>query len=127
MEELAEKISNSELEIMNVLWDAGRPLSVTEIRQALQKRLSWEATTVKTMVSRLHAKGVLAQTKKDVFYYSPCISRDFYNRHATEGIIDRLYHGSVRNLVAALVQSNGLSEEDLEELRAMFRVEGSHE
>ena len=68
---LAEKISDSELEVMKVLWEAGDALPVTEIRTALCERRGWEATTVKTLVGRLVAKGALAQEKRKVFYYRP--------------------------------------------------------
>ena len=42
---------------------------------------------------------------------------------ATEDLITRLYNGSARDLVAALVNSDGLTQEDLDELRQMFKVE----
>ena len=121
--ELAAMISDSELEVMRVLWRAGDALPVTEIRETLQKTRGWEATTVKTLVSRLVSKGVIRQEKRNVFYYSPLISEREYNGWATAHLIQRLYHGSARDLVAALVHSEGLTREDLEELRHMFKVE----
>ena len=121
--DLAPKISDSELEVMKVLWQAGDALPVTEIRETLQKTRGWEATTVKTLVSRLVSKGVIRQEKRNVFYYSPLISEREYNGWATDHLIQRLYHGSARDLVAALVHSEGLTKADLEELRQMFKVE----
>ena len=50
-------------------------------------------------------------------------SLEEYNAWATGDLIDRLYQGSARNLVAALVHSDGLTMDDIEELRQMFRVE----
>ena len=121
--ELAEKISDSELEVMKLLWQAGDALPVTEIRETLQRTRGWEATTVKTLVSRLVSKGALRQEKRNVFYYSPLITEREYNAWATDSLIRRLYNGSARELVAALVHADGLSREDLDELRAMFKVE----
>ena len=120
---LADKISDSELEVMKLLWQAEDALPVTEIREALQRSRGWEATTVKTLVSRLVSKGVIAQEKRNVFYYSPRITEQEYNAWATDNLIRRLYHGSAKDLVAALVHSEGLSRQDLEELQAMFHVE----
>ena len=68
MEHLAEKISDSELEVMRVLWDAGTPLPISDIRIALHQRKGWEPTTVKTLVNRLLSKEVLSQEKRNVFY-----------------------------------------------------------
>ena len=123
MSNLAEKISDSELEVMKVLWRAGDALPVTVIREALQKSCGWEPTTVKTLISRLLAKGAISQEKRKVFYYAPCISEREYNQWATRSLISRLYHGSARELVAALVDSEGLTQDDLDELRSMFKVE----
>ena len=121
--QLADKISDSELEVMKVLWQAGDALPVTGIRETLQRTKGWEATTVKTLVSRLVSKGVIRQEKRKVYYYSPLISEKEYNGWATNNLIERLYHGSARDLVAALVHSDGLTQDDLEELRQMFKVE----
>lgn len=122
-EHLADKISESELEIMRVLWRAGDALPVTDIREVLQKTRGWEATTVKTLISRLVTKGVLRQEKRKVFYYSPLLSEKEYNDWATHDLIRRVYHGSARDLVAALVRSDGLTRDDIAELRTMFKVE----
>ena len=120
---LAPKISDSELEVMRVLWQAGNALPVTEIRETLQKSRGWEATTVKTLISRLVTKGVLRQEKRGVFYYSPLVSEVEYNDWATHDLISRVYHGSARDLVAALVRSDGLTQDDIDELRDLFKLE----
>lgn len=124
MVNLAERISDSELEVMRVLWDAACALPIGEIRRALQEKRGWEATTIKTLVQRLVGKGAVAQEKRGAFYYSPLVSEKEYNDWATERLIHRLYRGSAKSLVAALVQSDELSETDIEELRAMFRKGG---
>ena len=121
--ELAERISDSELEVMKLLWQAGDALPVTEIRETLQHTRGWEATTVKTLVSRLVSKGALRQERRNVFYYSPLITEREYNAWATDSLIRRLYNGSARELVAALVRSEGLTQQDIAELRTMFKVE----
>lgn len=123
MEHLAERISDSELEVMRLLWEAGRPLPISDIRIALHQRKGWEPTTVKTLVNRLLSKGVLSQEKQKVFYYRPLVSQEEYKRWATNRLIDKLYRGSARNLVAALVDSASLSQGDIQELRDFFRME----
>lgn len=117
---LAEKISDSELEVMHVLWDAQQPLPVADIRRELQARRSWESTTIKTLVQRLVTKGAVAQEKRGIYYYTPVITEKEYNDWATERLVHKLYRGNVKNLVAALVQADELSEKDLDELRAML-------
>ena len=123
MEHLSEKISDSELEVMRVLWEAGDALPITELRQTLHDRKAWEATTVKTLVQRLVSKGVLEQEKRKVFYYRPLVSEQEYNDWAVSGLMHRLFRGSAKALVATLVKSDELSDEDIAELRELFKVE----
>ena len=121
MEEKAKRITESELEVMHLLWEAVGPLTIAEIRQGLQEKTGWEPTTIKTLVQRLCTKGAVIQEKRDVFYYHPALSEQEYNRWATVNLIHRLYRGSAKSLVASLLRAEELTEEDVEELRAMFR------
>ena len=120
---LAYKITDSELEVMKLLWHADDSLPITEIREKLQKSKGWEPATIKTLVGRLVNKGVVRQEKRKVFFYSPLITEKEYSTWATEDLISRVYYGSARNLISALVDSDGLTKEDLDELRQMFKVE----
>ena len=120
---LASKITDSELEVMKLLWCAKDALPVTAIREHLQESKGWEPATIKTLISRLVAKGAVRQEKRNVYYYSPAISEKEYSSWATKDLITRIFNGKARDLVASLVNSDGLSLEDLAELRDMFKVE----
>ena len=119
----AGKIMGSELEVMKLLWRAEDALPVTQIREELQRTKGWEPATIKTLIARLVTKGAVRQEKRGVYYYSPLIGEGEYSAWATRDLISRVYNGSARELVAALVHSDGLTKEDLDELRQMFRVE----
>lgn len=121
----AGKISDSELEVMRVLWDADSALPVAEIRRILQARRGWESTTIKTLVQRLVNKGAVLQEKHGNYFYSPLVTEKEYNEWATDDLINKLYRGSAKRLVAALVQSDELSEADIEELRALLKGDGA--
>lgn len=116
------KITDSEYEIMNLLWEAGRPLSVAEIRQGLQGT-GWEATTIKTLIARLTGKGALTRSKAGVYLYAPTLGREEYTASAADSLVNRLFRGSAKALVASLIGSKDLTEQDIEELRDLFHVE----
>lgn len=120
MEEIFEKISDSELEVMKVLWTAEDALPISDLRQTLKLSLGWEATTVKTLVGRLCGKGAVTQEKRKTFFYRAAVSQQDYNDWAASRLIRKLYHGSARTLVASLVNNKGLSEDDIAELKALF-------
>ena len=119
----ASKITDSELEVMKLLWCAKDALPVTAIREQLQKSKGWEPATIKTLISRLVSKGAVRQEKRNVYYYSPAISEKEYSSWAAKDLVTRIFNGKASDLIASLVNSDGLSQEDLAELRDMFRVE----
>lgn len=122
MNRLVSKITDSEVKVMRVLWEAGRELPLADIRKTLEQTSKWENSTIKTLLRRLCKKGVVLAVKKDVFYYTPLVSEAEYNEYITQSLIDRLYSGSAKNLVASLIGSKKLNDSDIEELRSLFKV-----
>lgn len=127
MSKLVSKITNSEVEVIRVLWEAGCELRLADIRKTLEQTSDWEISTIKTLLRRLCEKGVVIATKKEVFYYKPLVSETEYNEYTTQSLIDRLYSGNAKNLVASLLGSKKLKEADIEELRNLFKVGDSDE
>ena len=109
-------VSNAELEILETLWSADKPLNAGEIRNLLNENKKWERTTVLTLIQRLLKKGVISQEKKEVYYYSPCVRRSDYVNAEMKSFVDKFFGGSTRNLAAALVENKDLSKEDIEAL-----------
>lgn len=118
-------VSDSELEILEVLWAAGNALNANEIRSALNDHKNWERTTVLTLIQRLVKKGAVTQEKRaqnnrEVYYYTPCIAREEYVRAETKNFVEKFFKGHSKNLAAALVDSDALTKKDIEELRDYF-------
>lgn len=122
------KISEAELEVMKILWEANIPVSTNNICKKLQEQTGWDRSTVRTLIKRLLEKGAIIQEKQEVYCYSAALSEAEYLNAQTKSFVSRLYGGSVKNLVASLVQNNELSPEDIEELREFLRLGAdSHE
>ena len=115
-------VSDSELEILEVLWAADTALNAGEIRNVLNEHKSWERTTILTLIQRLVKKGAVAQEKREVYYYSPCIMREEYVMAETKSFVDKFFKGNSKNLAAALVDSDALTKKDIEELRDYFNT-----
>mgnify|MGYP001037655683 CR=1 FL=1 len=126
MKELAAKISSSELEVLEVLWRSQEPMPISAIRAALEDTHSWDASTVKTLLRRLREKGAVACEKRDVFCYWPLLSRQEYRRWSTLSFLQRVYQGSVRDLVTELVVCCPLSQEDRNALRGILYPQEGH-
>lgn len=115
------KISDAELEILETLWAAGEALNANEIRGRLNEKKDWERTTVLTLIRRLLDKGVVAQEKREVYYYMPMVARSDYVKGETKSFLNKFFKGNAKNLAAALIEDEDLSGEDIEELRAYFQ------
>lgn len=127
MDEMAAKISDSELEVLSVLWDAEEPMSLAQIRESVERTHKWDGSTIKTLVRRLCEKGAVKAEKREVYYYHPLISRQEYSAWSTQNLIHRLFRGSARQLVASLVEGDQLSDQDIRELLELLEQGGRHE
>lgn len=113
-------VSDAELEILEVLWEAGKALNTAQVREKLNERKDWERTTVLTLIRRLLDKGVIIQEKREVYYYLPVLPREEYIRQETRSFVDKFFCGSSKNLAAALVSDEQLTKEEIGELRDFF-------
>lgn len=117
MPEPEEKITDAELEIMEVLWEAEGPLTLARIKAALPEK---NGDTTKTLLRRLCQKEAVGQEKREVYYYRPLVGREELGRFRTRRLIDRLYAGSAKAMVAAMVEHDQLGPRDVAELRELF-------
>ena len=117
----AKKISDAEQQLLELLWEDS-PLGASDIAGRLSAERGWSLNTVKTMLSRLVAKGVLA-TEADGrrFLYRPLVARETVASRQASRLVDRLFGGRVSPLVAQLAEERALTKEDLDELEALVR------
>ena len=113
-------VSDAELEILEVLWEAGKALNAAEIRTLSEKNKKWERTTILTLIQRLVKKGMLAQEKREVYYYRPNVDRKDYVKEETRNFVNKFFKGKAGNMAAALMSDDSLTKEDIEELRDFF-------
>lgn len=120
---MKNKITDSEYELMKILWEAEEPLTVSEVGSKLQGN-DWTPSTVSTFLQRLLKKGVVACEKRGkANLYYPMIERSAYDISETESFLSKVYHGSVKNMVAALYENEKLTKSDLDDLRKLFDLE----
>ena len=117
-----KRISDAELDLMEVLWAARDPLTSAEIVERLESQRDWSAATVKTMLSRLAAKGVITHREDGRrFLYSPAIERDAYVGRESRRFVDRLFGGRLSPLVARLAEEDALDDEDIAAIEALLK------
>ena len=116
---MLKRLSESELDVMLVVWRAQEALDTGEVARRLQK--GWKIQAVQVVLGRLVEKGYLSCEKIGrLNYYTPLVAEADYRAAETETFVEKLYRNSPKALIAALVQSQPLSKEDLEEIRALL-------
>jgi len=109
-----------ELAIMKVVWRL-KDVSVREVYETLRERRPVAYTTVMTMMNTLEGKGYL---KKELdgraFRYRPAVPERRVVTKMVKEFIERVFDGSTAPLLAHLVTSTELSDEEREELRRLI-------
>ncbi len=110
------KISESELEIMKLIWSMEQPVSAQELLGRLEEK-QWKITTLLTFLTRLCDKSVLACRKegRSNRYYA-LLSKEEYQQQETREFMEQVHSGSMQSLFAALYKSKELKKSDLDEL-----------
>ena len=110
-----KRLPDSELELMMIIWDAGRPVTRTEIEERMPRDRQLSATTILSFLSRLEEKDFVRIRKEGRSnVYEPLIEKEAYLREESRSIWKRLYQNSVGNIVADLGQREELAERVLD-------------
>lgn len=108
-----------ELQIMNVLWEAG-PANVQAVQANLKGR-DLAYTTVQTMLNVLHRKGKVKRLLKNRTYiYRPVLSRQKAVAQAVSEVLDRFFGGSADGLLLNLVETRHLTPEKLARIQEII-------
>ena len=117
-----KRISDAELDLMEVLWAASEPLTSAEVGERLEAQRGWSMATVKTMLGRLAAKGVVSHREDGRrFLYSPAIEREAYVGSESRRFVERLFGGRLSPLVARLAEEDALDDEDIAAIEALLK------
>ena len=129
MEQELRRLGDAELEIMQAVWRAGKPVQSGYIQQALLERRSWPLPAVLTALNRLVEKGFLTCEKRGRGnWYAPAVSEEAYKDFESRGFLRRLYGDSFTGLVAALYRGKAIGREELADLRRFLdELEGEEE
>ena len=119
----APRISETEWEIMRVVW-AQTPRSAGEIIAALrQTDASWHPRTAKAFLNRLVKKKILGFSQEGRAYvYRPLVQREECVDVASESFLERVFGGSLKPMLAHFVERKKLSEEEIRELRRVLKL-----
>jgi BlaI family penicillinase repressor len=113
-------ISEAEWLVMKVLWERS-PQTANEVTEALESQTDWKPKTVKTLLSRLVRKKALGFEREGKAYrYQPLVSEEACARVRRRTLLQRVYDGAITPMLAAFIEDEDLSPEDIAELRRLL-------
>lgn len=120
--------SESEWQILEVLWDRGSPMTSLAVIEELQKRMGMTPRMVRVLMSRLCQKGLLGYVVDEndarVYIYSVLKTREECMEEKARRFADSYFSGNHANAAAALLKNVSLSEAQMEELQGILESKG---
>ncbi len=117
----AKRLPDAELAVMQIIWEASGPVTSAYVLERVQEPYGWKATSVLTFLTRLCEKGFLACAKEGKHnIYTPLVAAADYRQKESIRFLQKMYRGSLRDLVASLSDAGAVTGEDLAQLRAFL-------
>lgn len=117
-------LTNTELQIMELLWAAKEPMSFRDIMDVAttEWKKSWKVQTLNTFLLGLQKMGLVGTDKSMStynMYYALC-TKEQHIHNWTKKMVAECYENSFARFVAAFIGEGKLSEEDADELRKLL-------
>jgi BlaI family transcriptional regulator, penicillinase repressor len=112
--------SPAEWEVMKALWDRG-PLDARAVFATLADDREWAYQTVKTLLSRLVAKGAVEYDQVGNSYlYRAAVPREEMTRHEVRSVFDRVVGAAMSPVLAHFIDEAELSDEEIRNLKKLL-------
>jgi BlaI family transcriptional regulator, penicillinase repressor len=114
------KPTESEMEILQVLWQKGQA-SVREVHEVLSEHKDSGYTTTLKLMQIMHDKGLLTRDDSArTHIYQPALTQEKAQKHLIDKMIDTLFAGSSTSLVLQVLGSHKTSTEEMRQIEAFL-------
>jgi CopY/TcrY family copper transport repressor len=114
-------VTDAEWEVMRIIWAQGKTTS-REVQTILSEKKAWKATTVKTLLSRLVDKQLVATEKLgNKYLYYPLVEERQSVENVAEDLLHKVCSRKVGKVVATILSESLLSFADIEQLEALLK------
>ncbi|PSK92636.1 BlaI/MecI/CopY family transcriptional regulator [Taibaiella chishuiensis] len=115
------KPTESELEILNVIWEKGAA-TVREVHEVLEKQKpSGYTTTLKLMQIMFEKDLLLREASGKTHIYRAAIGKEAVQGQIVQRMIDNVFSGSAAQLVMQALGNSSTSAEELDEIRKYLK------
>jgi predicted transcriptional regulator len=115
------RLHEGELNVMELLW-SNKELAAKDISKIIKEYIGWEKNTTYTVIKRLIDKGAIIREDPGFICKANVTKRKIQDIE-TRALLDKLYSGSVSNLITDYLANQKLTGSDLTHLE---RIVANH-
>jgi BlaI family transcriptional regulator, penicillinase repressor len=116
------ELNKTEWAISKAVWGQ-EPCTAPAIQERLHKTTGWTYSTVRTLMDRMAAKGLLrAEKVGKLTQYRSVITRDQAQRSELLYALKHAFNGALTPMVQCLLETGKLSAEELAELESLIQA-----
>jgi len=122
-----KRISHAEWDLLDALWSLG-PSTAPRLTEHLREAKAWANSTVKTMLDRMAAKGLVrARQVGNVWEYTPAVEPHEAQRSAWKRFVEAAFGGAIAPALQFVVRDSRLTRKEREALLAILKSDDSKE
>ena len=115
------ELFDSEWAILRVVWKL-EPCAAPTVQEELQDKKGWAYTTVKTMMDRMVAKGLLkTQRIRNLYLYSSAVTQSQARKGEIMRTVTRAFDGTLTPMMQFLIENDELSESEYRQLEDLIK------
>ena len=116
------ELTESEWTIIKAVWDH-EPCAAPAIQEKLHPQTAWTYSTVRTLMDRMVAKGLLTAEKvRNLTLYRSVVTREQAQRGELLYALKHAFNGALTPMVQCLIESRDLSAEELNQLESLIKA-----
>ncbi len=117
MKDKKEKLNNSQIRVMQLLWEKG-PVPAKELCIAAADAYEWNKNTTYTIIRTLVEAGVIERNEPD-FVCTPLVSIEEVRRTETKSFIEKFYEGSTKTFLSIFLEDENLGSEEFDIIKQL--------
>lgn len=116
------ELTEAEWTIIKTVWEA-EPCAAPAVQEKLFKKTKWTYSTVRTLMDRMVAKGLLAAEKvRNLTLYRSAVTREQAQHGELFYALKHAFNGALTPMVQCLIEGNDLSAEELKKLESLIKA-----
>jgi BlaI family penicillinase repressor len=116
------ELTEAEWSVIKAVWD-NEPCTAPAIQEKLFPPMGWTYSTVRTLMDRMVAKGVLKARKQGkMTIYNSAVTRAQAQHGELFYALKHAFNGALTPMVQCLLENNELDSDELEELESLIKA-----